>query len=325
MVTRFATSSLESVTTAFGAELGRQLIIVCPVTGLIVENGFPPFPGAVGFCLHPIVENALGVLALGQSYRETLTNKQAIGLALACLHKVGKLTLKDTSLLVISRLETTLTGGQVFTLLDFIAKKFIKPTRHYPAIELDRYSDEYTLDAYFKKCVAIENYWGSIDWRNEQLKEQAKLAEAPIFLSGKAESKRLNRDCYEAWLEVAPHLPATTKAAAKPYIKTLASNANEALVGKLVATVLSKAGAEEELLEGTEAVLAAHEFKEIVAKARAEASKMGLYAELDDLLSLPTTTADSQPTETVEATTSEPQPALSFSERRRLRLQGGKV
>lgn len=279
MVTRFKPSQIASIASDFANAIDHQLTTICPITGLVVVNDFPPYPGAVIAAKHPIVDEALNLLLLPTEYLEALTNLQAAGLVLATLHKLNKIVLKDSSLIVARRLEATCTGGQLLVLLKYIRDKFLNPSRCYPKLELSRDLDQYTIDSYIKLCTKIENYWGSLEWQQANKKE----VEAPAFLIDSVDSKRLNKACYEAWLEVAAYLPASLKEKAKPYIKQLASITNSQLVEKLVASVVAQANKDYDLIEqDAEACLAAMEFKAAVEKARKQAEGLGLYRDILD-------------------------------------------
>lgn len=279
MVTRFKPSQIASISSDFAQAITHQLTTICPITGLVVVNDFPPYPGAVVAAKHPIVDEALALLLLPPEYLESLSNLQAAGLALATLHKLNKVVLKDTSLIIVRRLEATCTGGQLLVLLKYIRDKFLKPSRCYPKLELSRDLDQYTIDSYIKLCTKIENYWGSLEWQQADKKE----VEAPAFLIDSVDSKRLNKACYEAWLEVATFLPTSLKEKAKPYIKQLASITNSGLVEKLVASVVAQANKDYDLIEqDAEACLAAMEFKAAVEKARKQAEGLGLYRDILD-------------------------------------------
>lgn len=262
--------------------IDSHLTIICPITGLLVPNDLPAYPGVVLEHHHPMVHNALSILDLDEAYTSSLSPEQMAALFLASLSSLGKLELIDTSLLVRMRLQVALTKGQFIIAFRFINEALRATRKHYPPLALDKDVTEDTINDYFHKCIGIENFVV-----NTEILTVTKTA--PSFLSSSNQGKRLDKACYEAWLEVAPYMPTTFKTKAAPFIKTLATALNEQLVERIVIAVLEKSGAGDlnnEEIAG-ESVVAAWEFQHAVKEARREANKLGLHRDyLDDDLGL---------------------------------------
>lgn len=260
-------------------EHNQSLAIVCPVSGLVVPSGLPPFLGMVLDCYHPMVFNALAILDL-PNYCESLTSEHKAALFLASMHALGKIELVDSALVVVKALETTLEAGQLLILLNFVDTAVRRTTRHYPKLTLDRNVSETKLLAYMTLCVEVENYAGDAAWfaaETNAKKHEPVVKAAPAFLSSINQGKRLDKACYEAWLEAAQHIPKATVLKAAPFCKILASCQDSRTIGRLVDAVMNYCLDQAGELGGEEAAVAAVDFKEAVEANRKTASNLGLH------------------------------------------------
>lgn len=283
---------------------------LCPVTGLAsVVPDLPPFPGMVIEAHHPIAFNALAILAL-HSYRDKLEKHVKAGLILASLHALDKLELKASAVVVNTAIVARLSNLQINQFLDFIQDSILTTRRCYPRLKLDGQTSEHTVLAYMTTCTDVEN-------TTYGLEALEKVAKVPAFLSSSTQGKALNDEAYEAWLELAPHLPASTKGRAKPVIKQLATFADDSLVERLTSACAGYIGD-----DNSDGMVALSELNHVLKKVRTKAKALGLHrSALDELDAEPllppasTSPVVAQPS----ATTS-----LSFAERMALRKAGKK-
>lgn len=277
----------ETLASSLAIEVASSLTFACPITGLLIPNSLPAFPGLVLEAYHPLVHNSLTILKMPEVYKDWQELDLA-ALVLGSLSACNMLSFApfenssqpDHALVVVRAMATQLSKGQLFTFLEFLLSTILPSSKGFPAIELHRgRTTEGYLSSYINKCVEIENHSG---WA-ESTSISSGAVKAPKFLSSAGQGKALNNSCYEAWLEVAPFLPATTKEKAKPFIKELATIHNGLIVERLVNAVLERTGYDASLADLSEGAVAAYFFKEAVATARQKAYSLGLHFSAADL------------------------------------------
>lgn len=268
---RFKTSSLPDIASYFAKQSSEALTIVCPITGLIVPNDLPPFPGAVGAAYHPMAMNALSILQLPEDYWLSLSPLQSSALILGALNSIEKITLKATSLIVVRAIEARLTGGQILSFLRFIRDKMLTTKRCYPKLTLDGSLDEITFSRYISLCASVEKVYTIL----EEVPTPKATAEATFELAPNSQMKKYDKEAYEAWLEVAQFLPKDFISKAKPYIKQLISYTTEATIQKLLDAAGTRLISDD--LE-SDATVAYSELLSTVSKLRKRANDSGLYA-----------------------------------------------
>ena len=295
--------AIKKAATKLAYQVEGSLGIICPVTGLFTPTSLPPINGLVMEAYNPICFNALALLAL-PSYATNLEPEYKAALILATLHKLDKLILKASSVAVNLALCTRITNKQLDIFVTFIQEQMLATNRHYPRLALDGTATDQILLAYMATCVMVEN-----TVYDSQLSTVAKV---PAFLSSSTQGKALNTNCYEAWLELAPFVPASTKEKAKPFIKQLATYADSALINRLVSAAITYVNPNEELV--FEGQLELSEFCLAVEASRKKAEALGLHKGLldDEEPLLPSAPVEAAPI--VEAAPTTPA-TLSFSER----------
>lgn len=261
----------------------------------MVPTALPPFPGVVFEAHHPIAHNGLSMLALDPAYLDSLPKPALCAVFLAAMHKLKKVELQGSALLINTAMQAALSKKQLLTALDFINSAILRTRRGYPPIKLSASLSEDTFNDYFNACVTLEN------WNPEPTDSPSVDIRSPAFLSSTSQSKALDKTCYEAWLEVAPFLPKDTVAKAQPFIKSLASTPGDGLINRLVSRVIEYTEAEayfktnnghligesplEKTLESNReyaAALAAYEFRAAVTANRVTAQGLGLHRSLFD-------------------------------------------
>ena len=137
-----------------------------------------------------------------------------------------------------------------------------------------------TLLGYMTKCYEVEhtNYETvSLDTVDDLTK---KLFTVPKFLASDKRGSAMDKEAHDLYLDVVEYLPNSLIEKAKPFVKTLITNASSTLITRLVSAIEAKATTLEEVEEPS-MLVAISELKTFVEKNRETASKLGIYSALD--------------------------------------------
>lgn len=272
-------------------KMDKAATILCPVTGLPVENNLPATGSFYMVAMHPFAFNALAIMDHPAFY-SALSEREIAGLILASLHSMGKLAiLPDSNAFSINmRLATLFSKAQLIEFYVWLNKNLRKGKRYYPALELSLSTLNADTFINYTLCLAqIQAYSASVDIAGSK-EEETKISALPAPTN--VQVRRMDSNAYDEWLDLCSKdiLPKTFKDKAKPYVKTLVSNLNEKLVNGLIEKAVSIAkeiaedafnGLSEE--EGEVIVGAAELFGLEVRALRKKAEALGFYQkEMDE-------------------------------------------
>lgn len=273
----------QTVATRLTSLMAKQLTVICPLTGLLVSNDLPPAIGLYINSYHPIAlpENAKLILK-DREYWRTLNKENKAALILSVLNAYNHLSLEAPSIVIKGLIETNLNVNQLNGFLEFCADYMATTVNGWPILSLGRDLNEHTFLDYMNRCAFIEY----------QLADEGekKLVEVPKFVTSDKRGTVLDKECYEEWLEAAPHLPKEFVAKAAPFIRTIATNPSST-VDSMLAVVKDKA-----LMLSNEVAPEVDWFLEAAHKNREVAKNLGLHKVFEDLELFDTPPTSTAPT-----------------------------
>lgn len=273
---------------------------ICPITGLSTVTDFPVNPGFYLEAYHPIVHNCRAILR-DQAYLSSLNSEQLAGVFLASLHFYRLIQTPLPGLVLNLRLQSTLPHSLLMEVVTFIAKSAATTEKAYPALVLDCPDkvNANQLQSWMNACYEVEHFSYSPtltveETINEALEKGVSLKAAqkftvPSITTSDSSLKKWDAAAFGLWSDLLDttgiSLPAAFVLKAKPFLKKLVSNANGAIISKLLKAIEERVKA-----EGEGAVEAKAEFLSYVEEKRSEAAILDLYSsDLD--LDLPSTPA----------------------------------
>lgn len=300
-------------------KMDKAATILCPVTGLAVENNLPSTGSFYMVAMHPFAFNALSIMEHPAFY-SALSEREIAGLILASLHSMGKLSIsRDSSAFSINlRLASIFSKAQLIEFYVWLNRNLRKGKRYYPALELSLTSlNADTFINYTNSLATIQAYSASMDIAGSKDNDEVTFAALPAPTN--VQVRRMDSSAHDEWLDLCSKdiLPKAFRDKAKPYVKTLVSNLSDKLVNGLIEKAVSIAKEAAESVgyeEGLEVVGAAELFGLEVRALRKKAAALGYYAkEMDEWGNEESVIA---PSPSVETKVEVPKPAgLTFLQR----------